>query len=137
MAVIKTPFTIAPSGKIAVEKLTDNIVIQKIKDYVFTRQFERPMSPLYGANTQYLIFENFDDLVFEEFKTETIRELNKHLTEAEVIGMAIRPANLNSLFSNEDGAMNIEVYYRLPLGGVRTAAFSLVSPPYLTEDSRI
>lgn len=137
MTVIKTPFTIAPSGKVAVEKVTEKIVVQKIKDYILTRQFERPMSPLYGANTQYLVFENFDELVFQEYKTETIRELNKHLTGAEVVGMAIRPANPNSLFSDEDGAINIEVSYRLPLGGIRTAEFGLVAPLNLTEDSRL
>lgn len=137
MTVIKTPFTISPSGKVAVEKVTEKIVVQKIKDYIFTRQFERPMTPLYGANVQDLVFENFDELVFQEFKTETVREINKHIAEADVVGMAIRPANPNSLFTSEDGAINIEVNYRMPLGGIKTAAFSLVSPPYLTEDSRI
>ena len=135
MTVIKTPFTIAPSGKVAVEKVTEKIVVQKIKDYILTRQFERPMSPLYGANTQYLVFENFDELVFQEYKTETIRELNKHLTGAEVVGMTVRPASPNSLFTDEDGGINIEVNYRLPLGGIRTAEFELVAPLNLTEDS--
>jgi len=137
MAVIKTPFNIAASGKIAVEKLTDKIVVQKIKDYVMTRQFERPMSPLYGANTHYLLFENFDDLVFQEYKTETIRELNKHISGAEVVGMAIKPNKSFSLFTDDESTMNIEVQYRLPLGGIRTAEFELVAPLNLNEDSRL
>lgn len=137
MAVIKTPFTIAASGKIAVEKLTDKIVVQKIKDYVMTRQFERPMAPLYGANTHYLLFENFDDLVFQEYKTETIRELNKHISGAEVVGMAIKPNKSFSLFADDESTMNIEVQYRLPLGGIRTAEFELVAPLNLNEDSRL
>lgn len=137
MAVIKTPFTIATSGKVAVEKLTDKIVVQKIKDYVMTRQFERPMSPLYGANTHYLLFENFDDLVFQEYKTETIRELNKSISGAEIVGMAIKPSKALSLFTDDESTMNIEVQYRLPLGGIRTAEFELVAPPSLTEDSRL
>jgi phage baseplate assembly protein W len=137
MAVIKTPFTIATSGKVDVEKLTDKTVIQKIKDYVMTRQFERPMTPLYGANTHYLLFENFDDLVFQEYKTETIRELNKHISGAEIVGMAIKPSKTLSLFGDDESTINIEVQYRLPLGGIRTAEFELVAPLNLTEDSRL
>lgn len=137
MTVIKTPFTIAPSGKVAVEKVTEKIVVQKIKDYILTRQFERPMSPLYGANTQYLLFENFDELLFLEYKTETIRELNKHLTGAELVDINIVPASKLSLFTDDDGAINIEVHYRLPLGGIRTAEFELVTPLTITEDSRL
>lgn len=135
MSVIKTPFTIAASGKVAVEKLTETIVVQKIQDYLMTRQFERAMTPLYGANTHHLLFENFDDLIFQEYKTETIRELNKHVSGAEIVGMALRPSKALSLFSDDEGTMNVEVQYRLPLGGIRSAEFELVSPLTLTEDS--
>lgn len=137
MTVIKTPFTIAASGKVAVEKLTEKAVVQKIKDYVMTRQFERPMTPLYGANTHYLLFENFDDLVFQEYKTETIRELNKNISGAEVVGISIKPSKSFSLFADDEGTMNVEVQYRLPLGGVRSAEFELVAPLNLNEDSLI
>lgn len=137
MTVIKTPFTIAASGKVAVEKLTEKSVVQKIKDYVMTRQFERPMTPLYGANTHYLLFENFDDLVFQEYKTETIRELNKHISGAEVVGISIKPSKSFSLFTDDEGTVNVEVQYRLPLGGVRSAEFELVEPLNLNEDSLI
>ena len=137
MAVIKTPFSVAASGKIAVEKLTDKTIVQKIQDYVMTRQFERPMSPLYGAKTHYLLFENFDDLIFQEYKTETIRELNKNISGAEIVGMAIKPSKALSLFGDDESTMNIEVQYRLPLSGIRTAEFELVAPLNLTEDSRL
>lgn len=137
MSVIKTPFTIAASGKVAVEKLTETVVIQKIQDYLMTRQFERPMTPLYGADTHQLLFENFDDLVFQEYKTETIRELNKNVSGAEIVGMSLRPQKTLSLFGDDDSTMMVEVQYRLPLGGIRSAEFKLVSPLNLTEDSTL
>lgn len=137
MTVIKTPFTIAPSGKVAVEKVSENIVAQKIKDFILTKQYERPMLPSYGANTHYLLFENFDELTFEEYKVETMRELNNYISGAQIVGMAVRPSNPNSLFTESDGAITIEVSFRLPLGGIRTTEINYVSPLNINEDFRI
>ena len=64
MSILKIPMQIDSSGRIASAKTTDEIIKQKITDYLLTSMFERPMTPSYGANTDALIFENFDSLFF-------------------------------------------------------------------------
>jgi len=137
MAVIKTPFSITNNGKIAVEKTVESIVSQKINDYLLTQQLERPMSPLYGAETQYLLFENFDSLVFEEYKVETMREINKHISEAQVVNMVLRENQGDGFAYDEEPTFKINVQYRLPAGELNQAQVSVVSPLSLTEASRL
>ena len=133
--IIKTPFSIASSGKVAVQTDLDKVVSQKIKDVLLTNQFERNMDQGYGANSQYLVFENYDSLVFEEFKIEATRELQKHVSGATIVDMTLESRGNNDLEGNPDSTMYINVKYKLPIGGVRSTQYNLVSPTTLTEES--
>jgi hypothetical protein len=130
MPILKMPLQIDSSGKIATAKTTEEIIKQKITDYLLTSMFERPMIPAYGANTDVLIFENFDSLFFEEFKLEALSGLQKTISGAQISNMYILgPSSLN------DSTVSLAVEYKLPTFGTRKAFIEVVTPPNLNEDS--
>jgi len=130
MPILKMPLQIDSSGRIASVKTVDDIIRQKITDYLITSMFERPMIPSYGANTDALIFENFDSLFFEEYKLEALSGLQKHISGAQISNMyIIGPSSL------KDSTVSIAVEYKLPTFGTRQAIIEVVIPPNLTEDS--
>lgn len=130
MPILKMPLQIDSSGRIASAKTIDEIIRQKITDYLITSMFERPMLPAYGANTDALIFENFDSLFFEEYKLEALSGLQKHISGAQISNMyIIGPSSL------KDSTVSIAVEYKLPTFGTRQAIIEVVIPPNLTEDS--
>jgi phage baseplate assembly protein W len=135
--IIKIPFTISDSGK--VENITESskVISQKIGDYLLTNEFERPMQTTYGANSNYLVYENFDSMVFEEYKVETLQGLRKHISGATIINISLSPQSMTTGKGYSDDTMLINVQYKLPTGGVRTAQYNLVSPTTLTEDTLI
>jgi hypothetical protein len=133
--IIKEPFSIAPSGKISVLTEAYSLVSQKIKNYVLTNTYERPMSPEYGANSQMLVYENFDSMVFSEFKMETLRELQKNISGASILDMRMIPGGNTERNGSNENTMLIDVQYKLPIGGVRSTQLDLVSPLSLTEES--
>jgi phage baseplate assembly protein W len=135
--IIKTPFSIAPSGKVAVQTDLDKVVSQKIKDVLLTNQFERNMDQGYGANSEYLVFENYDSLVFEEFKMEAINALKKNVSGATIVDMTLETRGTNDMLGSPDSTMYINVKYKLPIGGVRSTQYNLVTPTTLTEESPI
>ena len=135
--IIKLPFSIADSGKVSVVTESSSIVSQKIGDYIRTNEFERPMATTYGANSNVLVFENFDSMVFEEYKVETLRELRKHVSGATIMDIRLSPQSSTTGEGYMDDTMLINVQYKLPTGGVRTTQYDLVSPPTLTEDTLI
>jgi phage baseplate assembly protein W len=130
MPILKMPLQIDSSGRLASAKTTDEIVKQKITDYLITSMFERPMIPSYGANTDVLIFENFDSLFFEEFKLEALSGLKKHVSGAQISNMYILgPSSL------QDSTVSIAVEYSLPTFGTRQAVIEVIIPSDLNEDS--
>ena len=135
--IIKEPFSIAPSGKVSAVTEVSSVVSQKVQNYVLTNTYERPMSSAYGANSQMLVYENFDSLVFSEFKMETLRELQKHISGAVILDMRMIPGGYSERNGSNENTMLIDVQYKLPIGGVRSTQINLVSPLLLTEESPI
>lgn len=130
MSILKMPLQIDSSGKIATAKTTEEIIKQKITDYLLTSMFERLMIPAYGANTDVLVFENFDSLFFEEFKLEALSGLQKTISGAQISNMYILgPSSL------KDSTVSLAVEYKLPTFGTRQAIIEVVTPPNLNEDS--
>jgi phage baseplate assembly protein W len=135
--ILKYPFTIANSGKVETINESSKIVSQKIGDYLLTNEFERPMQTTYGANSNYLVYENFDSMVFEEYKVETLQGLRKHISGATIINISLSPQNMTTGKGYSNDTMLINVQYKLPTGGVRTTQYNLVSPSTLTEETLI
>lgn len=135
MAVLKTPFQVDhESGRVAIATSNDQIIAQKIKDFLVTNVMERPMSPSYGANTDKLVFENFDSLVFQEYKSEALIGLRKYISGAQIIDMRLRQYGPANLVAGEQNSMLIEVQYKVPPFGVKTATIPVVNPDDLSEE---
>jgi hypothetical protein len=133
--IIKEPFSIAPSGKVSVVTESSSVVSQKVANFVLTNTFERPMASAYGANSQMLVYENFDSMIFSEYKMDTLRELQKNISGAVMIDMRMVPGGYTERNGSNENTMLIDVQYKLPIGGVRSTQIDLVSPLSLTEES--
>lgn len=131
MTILKMPIEINSSGKLATVSKADEMIKQKVLDYLSTSNFERPMIPLYGANTNVLIYENFDPLVFEEYKLEALQGLQRNVAGALITNMTV--SGPNGL--KDDSTVTIAVEYQIPTFGRRQARLDIVLPNDLNEDS--
>lgn len=131
MSILKLPLNIDSSGKLATVTKLNEVVKQKVLDYLSTSVFERPMMPMYGANTNVLVYENFDPLIFEEYKMEALQGLQRNIAGAQVTNLIINgPTSLQN-----DSTVKITVEYQIPTFGKQQATINVVLPTDLTEDS--
>jgi phage baseplate assembly protein W len=137
MPSIYTPFRIDSSGRVAKTNTPERIVEQQIIDVLTTSKFERVMRPTYGAGATQLLYEPVDDLIYGEFKTDALMELNKHLTMASINNMLIQPSE--TPYTDEDPSVVIEikVQYSMSLSSNRVFSFKISTPNGLTEESLI
>ena len=132
MSIIKMPMNISPSGKFAAIQDIEGIVKQKFVDYLSTSVFQHPMLPMYGANTNVLLYENFDPLVFEEYKLEALQGMQRNIAGVQVLNLAIEgPSNFN------DSTIRMTVEYQIPTVGRQQAIVTVVLPSDLTEESSL
>ena len=135
MSAIKTPFQIAPSGRVAHVLDHNTIARQQILDTLTTSRFERTMRPGYGAGANDLMFEPVDELVFSEFKVDAMMELGKRVGTASVIDLRVAPLVTPYFGDGNDVSLEISVYYKTASPGVQSLTFNVVSPDSLTEES--
>ena len=129
---MKMPMNINPSGKLAAVQDLEGIVKQKFVDYLSTSVFQHPMLPMYGANTNVLLYENFDPLVFEEYKLEALQGMQKNIAGVQVLNLNIKgPSDLY------DSTIRMTVEYQIPTVGRQQATVTVVLPSDLTEDSNL
>lgn len=132
MTIMKMPIDITTSGKFAAIQSVEESVKQKFVDYLSTSVFQHPMLPLYGANTNVLLYENFDPLVFEEYKVEALQGMQRHISGVQVLNLNIEgPSDLN------DSTIRMTVEYQIPTVGRQQATVTVVLPSDLTEDSNL
>ena len=132
MSIMKMPMNINPSGKFAAVQDIEGIVKQKFVDYLSTSVFQHPMLPMYGANTNVLLYENFDPLVFEEYKLEALQGMQRHISGVQVLNLNIEgPSDLY------DSTIRMTVEYQIPTVGRQQATVTVVLPSDLTEDSNL
>ncbi len=122
--------SVSSSGKLAAVQSVEEVAKQKFVDYLSTSVFERPMLPLYGANTNVLLYENFDPLIFEEYKVEALQGMQRHIAGVQILNLRMEgPSNFN------DSTIRMTVEYQIPTIGRQQATVSVVLPSDLTEDS--
>ncbi len=132
MSIMKMPMNISPSGKFAAVQDIEGIVKQKFVDYLSTSVFQHPMLPMYGANTNVLLYENFDPLIFEEYKLEALQGMQRNIAGVQVLNLAIEgPSAFN------DSTIRMTVEYQIPTVGRQQATVTVVLPSDLTEDSSL
>ena len=135
MSAIKTPFQIAPSGRVAHVLDQNTIARQQILDVLTTSKFERTMRAGYGAGANELMYEPVDALIFSEFKVDAMMELNKQVHMASVIDIRVSPLSTPYFGDGENTSIEISVYYKTASPGVQSLTFNVVSPDTLTEES--
>ena len=137
MPSIYTPFKIDNSGRVAKTNTPERIVEQHIIDVLTTSKFERVMRPTYGAGATQLLYEPVDDLIYGEFKTDALMELNKHLTMASINNMLIQPSENPYVDEDPSVVIEIKVQYSMAMSNSRVFSFKIATPNGLTEESLI
>lgn len=127
MKSLAVPFNIS-GGRVATTTDSNRIVEQKIVDVLVTGKLERPTLPGYGASGQQLLFDNVDELLAADFKTDAGLELARRITGLNVVDIR--------LSQDDDQVATIQVFYRTTLSAVRSVTFQVI-PSVLTEETAI
>jgi phage baseplate assembly protein W len=125
---LAAPFQIV-GGKIDSTDDPTRIIEQKIVNVMTTGKLERPMIPDYGAGTQQLLFDNIDELVEVDFRSEAATELANRVSGLNLVDIRIE--------QTDETTASITVSYRTTLSGVRSTTFSVALPGLLTEETPI
>ena len=123
---LRVPFQVT-GGKIADTKEYSRQVEQKIINVLVISKLERIMIPNYGAGVQQLLFDNIDELVEVDFKTDAVAEVLARVSGVTVVDVRV--------YQENDTTARVTVYYRTPLSSVTSTTFSVVIPGNLTEES--
>lgn len=137
MSTIKTPFSIASSGRVDRVMDQNSMARQQIIDVLVTSKFERTMRPGYGAGANDLMYEPVDELVIGEFKTDALAELNKRINLASVLDVRVTPASTPYFADDISSTIEISVYYRTASPGVQSFSFNIAAPGTFTEESEL
>jgi phage baseplate assembly protein W len=124
MKSLKIPFRI-DGGSVGSTDDLPEIMEQKIINVLVTSKLERLGLPIYGVGIQELVFEDIDELVELDFKTDTISEILENVTGLDVMDVRVR---------QEDTTAKVTVYYRLPLEASRSVSVT-ASAGFLNEES--
>lgn len=137
MPSIRVPFQINDSGSVVSVSTPEKIIEQKIIDILTTSRFERVMRPEYGSGAYDLLFEPVDELVYGEFRTDALDEINRNLTSASVIDISIAPARQPYFDDDVSSTIEITVRYMSRPQGVRSFSFQVADTSLLTEESAL
>lgn len=127
MKSLSVPFNLT-GGRIATTTDYARIVEQKIMDVLVTGKLERPTMPLYGAGLQALLFENIDELVESDIKTDASLDLLESVSGVSILDMSIRK------HPYEDSTSVVKVAYRIGSSAPQVLTFT-VSTDILTEET--
>ena len=126
MKAIKIPFSFKNGG---VTETTDITLIteQRITDVLVTNSGERAINTGYGAGVRSLIYEPLDTLAFDDYKEETLRELNEVLDSGHVVDFVMNYPDSYQLAYPEDSVVEITVKYLVPPYNGREFSFNVSS----------
>jgi hypothetical protein len=137
MPSIYTPFRIDNAGRVAKTSTPERIAEQQIIDVLTTSRFERVMRPTYGAGATQLLYEPVDDLIYGEFKTDALMELNKQLSIASISNLSIQPSDTPYVDEDASVVIEIKVQYSMAFSNSKVFSFKIATPTGLTEESLI
>lgn len=137
MPSIRVPFSLSSSGRINTTSSVEKIVEQQIIDVLTTGKRERVMRPTYGAGANQLLFEPVDALVYSEFKTDAIPEINRNLSTGYVSNLSVKPLEVPIVNENPETSLSITAAYSVRQGTRQTLTFTISNPLALTEESAL
>lgn len=133
--ILKYPFQINSYGKTASELDSEKQVEQLIGEYFLSQQGQRPMQQYYGSNSQSLLFETADPLLYEEFKMESIAEVSRQVPQVTIVSLDIYDASEKAT-TGLSNALGIRISYRFPFSNmVKVVSYTITDPLQLTEDT--
>jgi|LauGreDrversion4_2_1035121.scaffolds.fasta_scaffold1031155_2 phage baseplate assembly protein W len=136
MRSISLPFRFS-GGKVADTENNSVIAKQRIIDALTTDRFERVNRPEYGASIKTLLFDNFDPLVFADYRVDAIRDLNDYVSNAKIMDLQIKNGNAINYGNDEEANLVVRVVYRTSDGNTATFVASLTAGTFITEESTI
>jgi hypothetical protein len=113
MKSINIPFSFSNGG---VKESSDiNVITQnKIVDVLITNKAERAINTGYGVGLKYLLYENMDSLVFDDFKLGALAEINEALDIGTVLDILVSQQDSLQTAFVEDSTLVVTVVYALP-----------------------
>lgn len=136
MLSISIPFRFE-DGKVSDTENNSIIAKQRIIDVLATDRFERVNRPEYGLSLNSLLFDNFDPLVFADYKVDALRTLNDYVSNARIVDLQINRGNSMLVGNSEESSVLLRVIYRTSDGNTATFVANLSPNTFLTEESII
>jgi hypothetical protein len=127
MKSINIPFSFS-SGGVKTSSDIDTITKNKIIDVLVTRKTERAINSGYGIGINTLLYEPMNTLIFDDFKSEAIPQINEALDFGNVLDIIISQEDLIATAFIEDSTIAVTVVYSLPTtNSVTTFTFNVSS----------
>lgn len=127
MKTLSTPFNLT-GGRIATTSDRSRVAEQKITDVLVTGKLERPTIPLYGSGIQQLLFENIDELVEADIKTDIGMDMLSSVSGVSVLDLKIQQDSV------EPTLAVVKVLYQIALGTPQVLTLK-INTDILTEES--
>jgi len=126
MKSIAIPFSFtSDTGAVATISDIDSVMKQNIMDIITTAPGERVMLFDYGANIRSLLFEEPDQLVYDEYRMDIINDLNGKLPFGKVIDVQIGVPSDSLYVENTATVISIAIKYIIPPFDTSTMTFNL------------
>lgn len=135
MRSISLPFRFS-GGKIADTEDNGVIAKQRIIDALTTDRFERVNRPEYGASIKSLLFDNFDPLIFADYRIDAIRDLNDYVSNAKILDLQIQNGNPVNFGNDEEANLAVRVVYRTSDGNTATFVSNVTAGTFITEETK-
>lgn len=115
MKSIAIPFSFtSDTGAISTVSDIDTVMKQNIMDILTTSPGERVMVPNYGANIRNLLFEEADQLIYDEYRMDIINDLNEKLPFGKVTDVQIGVPSDALYIENNATTVSIAIKYVIP-----------------------
>jgi hypothetical protein len=115
MKSIAIPFSFtSDTGAISTVSDIDTVMKQNIMDILTTSPGERVMVPNYGANIRSLLFEEADQLIYDEYRMDIINDLNEKLPFGKVTDVQIGVPSDALYIENNATTVSIAIKYVIP-----------------------
>lgn len=126
MKSITIPFSFtSDTGAVATISDIDSVMKQNIMDIITTSPGERVMLFDYGANIRSLLFEEPDQLVYDEYRMDIINDLNGKLPFGKVIDVQIGVPSDSLYVESTATVISIAIKYIIPPFDTSTMTFNL------------
>lgn len=126
MKSIAIPFSFtSDTGAVSTVSDIDSVMKQNIMDIITTSPGERVMLFGYGAGIKNLLFEEPDQLVYDEYRMDIINDLNSKLPFGKVIDVQIGVPSDSLYVESTATTISIAIKYVIPPFDTSTMTFSI------------